>query len=136
MCKLNTFGTISSHQNKRFMRFFLCSLLLVLCTGMYAQEMVDTVMMRRIRTEAFDNSGITPIAQQLTDVAGPRLTNSPGYQRAATMAIAALKQWGIEKAGLEPWGQFGKGWSNEQITLALRTPYYQPLEAMPIAWTN
>jgi carboxypeptidase Q len=118
------------------MRTVLVSLLAVACITTHAQETIDTTMMRRIRTEAFDHSGVADIAHHLTDVAGPRLTNSPGYQRAATWAVTALKQWGIEKAALEPWGQFGKGWSNEQTILAMRKPYYQPLQALPMAWTS
>lgn len=115
---------------------FLSLLLVVVATAAQAQEKIDTTMMRRIRTEAFDHSSVAAIAHQLTDVAGPRLTNSPGYQRAANWALSALKTWGIEKAALEPWGQFGRGWSNEQTTLALRKPYYQPMLAAPEAWTN
>lgn len=117
------------------MRTFLSFLLLAGCIIAHAQEKIDTAIMQRIRAEAFDHSGVATIAHHLTDVAGPRLTNSPGYQRAANWVVATLKDWGIEKAALEPWGQFGRGWSNEQTTLALRTPYYQPLLAMPEAWT-
>jgi hypothetical protein len=134
--KCRNFRFNFKYQNDSSMRLLLFPFLLLAGFTLFAQEKIDTALMRRIRTEAFDRSDVARIAYQLTDVAGPRLTNSPGYQRAATWAVAALKSWGIEKAGLESWGHFGKGWSNEQTTLALRTPYYQPLQAAPMAWTN
>jgi hypothetical protein len=120
---------------KHSMRLLL-PVLLLCAIAARAQEKIDTALMRRIRTEAFDRSDVARIAHQLSDVAGPRLTGSPGYRRAADWAVQTLKQWGIEKASLESWGHFGRGWSNEQTTLALRTPYYQPLLAAPMAWTN
>ncbi|MGB4845831.1 MAG: peptidase M28, partial [Ferruginibacter sp.] len=40
----------------------------------------------KIRKEGLDNSKVMDIAFQLTDVSGPRLTNSPGFFRAASWA--------------------------------------------------
>ncbi|MEK6687494.1 MAG: peptidase M28, partial [Gemmatimonadota bacterium] len=42
-----------------------------------AQEPVDQAAIGRIRAEAFERSQIMDIASWLTDVYGPRLTNSP-----------------------------------------------------------
>lgn len=111
------------------MTFFISSVL-------QAQEKVDTAMMLRIRQEEFNNSQIKTIAHNLTDVAGPRLTNSPGYKRAVTWAVATLNQWGLQHAAPESWGEFGKGWSNEHTYLALKAPYYDPILTFPKAWTN
>jgi hypothetical protein len=72
----------------------------------------------------------------LTDASGPRLTNSPGYKRAADWAIRELKSWGIENARLESWGEFGKSWELEKVYLAMKAPYYRPITAMPKAWTR
>ena len=44
-----------------------------------AQETVDMQMMQKIKDEAKNNSQVAMIAHNLTDVCGPRLTNSPGY---------------------------------------------------------
>ena len=99
------------------------------------EEPVDMEMMQKIKTEALQHSQIPLIAHYLTDVSGPRLTNSPGYFRAANWIVQTLKQWGLQKATLEPWGEFGKGWSTTNSYIALKTPYYQPLIAYPRAWT-
>ena len=101
-----------------------------------AQEKTDSAMMRKIREEEMANSQIRTIAHNLTDVAGPRLTNSPGYKRAVSWAVETLKQWGLQHATAEPWGEFGKGWSTERSYLAMKEPYYSTLIAYPIAWTN
>jgi hypothetical protein len=99
------------------------------------EEPLDMEMMQKIRNEALQHSQIPMIAHYLTDVSGPRLTNSPGYFRAANWIIQTLQQWGLQNAALEPWGEFGKGWSTTTSYIALKTPYYQPLIAYPRAWT-
>ena len=76
------------------------------------------------------------IAHKLTDVCGPRLTNSPGFKRALAWVTQTLKEWGLQNAGPEGWGEFGKGWSTETSYLAMKVPYYQPLIAYPVAWTK
>lgn len=99
------------------------------------EEPVDMEMMQKIRTEALQHSQIPMIAHYLTDVSGPRLTNSPGYFRAANWIVQTLQQWGLQNAALEPWGEFGKGWSTTTSYIAMKAPYYQPLIAYPRAWT-
>ena len=47
---------------------------------LYGQEPVDWEMVTKIRHEAFNNSQIEETMFQLTDVLGPRLTNSPGFR--------------------------------------------------------
>ncbi|MGO4293585.1 M20/M25/M40 family metallo-hydrolase [Chitinophaga sp. RAB17] len=111
--------------------------ILLLPTALFAQqEQVDLSMMQKIRTEGLEHSQVADIAYHLTDIAGPRLTNSPGYRRASKWAVQTLQQWGLKNAALEPWGQFGKGWSTEHAYVALKTPYYQPLIAYPKAWSS
>ncbi|MDB5279904.1 MAG: family metallo-hydrolase [Ferruginibacter sp.] len=99
-----------------------------------AQEIVDTAMMQKIKAEEKNNSQIVMIAHNLTDVIGPRLTNSPGYNRALDWVTATCKKWGLQNAGREAWGEFGKGWSNEQATLAMKLPYYENIIAYPVPW--
>ena len=100
------------------------------------QETIDTAMVNRIRDEGLNKSEIPAIAHQITDVAGPRLTNSPGWHRAADWIVQTLQSWGLTKAEKEPWGQYGYGWSAEKTTVAMRTPYYSPMIAYAIPWTG
>jgi carboxypeptidase Q len=99
-------------------------------------EYIDTATLNRIRQEAFQHSQIPSIAHQLTDVAGPRLTNSPGWHHAAEWIVKTVKEWGLTNAAIEPWGQFGYGWSAEKTSLSMRTPYYSPLIAYASPWSG
>jgi carboxypeptidase Q len=110
-----------------------CLLLLVIQFAA-AQETVDMAMMQKIKDEEKNNSQIAMIAHNITDVCGPRLTNSPSYNRALNWVTQICKQWGLQNAGREAWGEFGKGWSNEQGTLALKLPYYENIIAYPVPW--
>jgi hypothetical protein len=89
----------------------------------------------RIKTEAFDNSAVMQTLFQLTDVSGPRLTGSPGLMQAERWAQDQLKNWGLVNAKLEAWGGFGLGWETKKCYVAMTAPYYQPLIAVPKAWT-
>jgi carboxypeptidase Q len=100
------------------------------------QESIDTVMLKRIREQGLTNSQIPVIAHHITDVAGPRLTNSPGFHRASEWIVTTLKSWGLTGAQAEPWGEFGYGWEAEKTSLALRAPYYSPLIAYATPWSG
>jgi hypothetical protein len=99
-----------------------------------AQEPVDMVIMQKIKDEEKMHSQITSIAHNLTDVCGPRLTNSPGYNRSLDWVTELCRGWGLQNAGREAWGEFGKGWSNEHGTLAMIVPYYENIIAYPVPW--
>ena len=99
-----------------------------------AQETVDMTMMQKIKDEEKTNSQIAMIAHNLTDVCGPRLTNSPGYNRALDWVTQICNQWGLQNAGREAWGEFGKGWQNETGILSLKIPYYENIIAYPVPW--
>jgi len=100
------------------------------------KEKVDLATLYRIKDEAFKNSKVMDHLFYLTDVNGPRLTNSPGQRAAADWAVKSLKAWGIEGAHLETWGTFGRGWSLSRFTMSLREPTYAQLAGMPLAWTS
>ena len=99
-------------------------------------ENIDTAMVNRIRDEGLNRSQVAAIAHQITDVAGPRLTNSPGYHRAADWIVQTLQGWGLSGAQKEAWGQFGYGWEAQKTVVAMRTPYYRPLIAYAVPWSG
>ena len=90
----------------------------------------------KIRKEGLANSKVMDIAFHLTDVSGPRLTNSPGYFRAANWAKDELTKMGLVNAAIEPWGDFGTGWEQTRCYVAMTAPYYTPMIAIPRAWTG
>jgi len=104
--------------------------------GMFAQEKMDIDAIGKIKKEGLENSKVIDIAFHLTDVSGPRLTNSPGFFRAANWAKAELAKWGLTNAALEPWGDFGKSWELKKSYIALTAPYYRPMIGYPKTWTK
>ena len=101
----------------------------------FAQAPNDPATIEKIRTEGLKNSKVMESAFYITDVAGPRLSNSPGLQRAQEWAVNTLKTWGLQNVKLEPWGTFGKGWEVKKYYAAITAPYYAPIIGSPKAWT-
>src|ERR1700749_4369238 len=99
------------------------------------EERVDLAAIQRIKAEAFEDSKVMEHLFYLTDVNGPRLTNSPGQRAAADWAVRTLASWGIDNAHLETWGKFGRGWSLSRFTMSLDAPVYAPLPGIPLAWS-
>ncbi|MGA7838216.1 MAG: M28 family peptidase [Ignavibacteriaceae bacterium] len=111
-------------------------LIFVICFSVLAQEHVDLQMIQKIKNEEYTNSKVMETLSYLTDVYGPRLTNSPNYYKAANWAKNELTKIGLENATIEPWGTFGKGWSVESFSLEMTAPDYDRLIAYPEAWTT
>ncbi|MEI9917559.1 MAG: M20/M25/M40 family metallo-hydrolase [Bacteroidota bacterium] len=99
-------------------------------------EKVDTLTINKIKKEGFDNSKVMEIVSNLTDIHGPRLTNSPGHQAAANYAKTALESWGLTNVKIDTWDEeFGRGWSLKRFTLQTLGPVYFPVIAYPKAWS-
>lgn len=98
-------------------------------------EQANLQMISRIKDEGFNNSKVMETLYQLTDVNGPRLTGSTGMKNAEIWAKTKLESWGLKNVDIEPWGAFGKGWETQKSYIAMTAPYYQPLIAVPKAWT-
>lgn len=90
---------------------------------------------RAIKKEGLENSQVMKTALHLTEVIGPRLTNSPGMKRANEWTRDAMKGWGLANAEVEPWGEFGRGWSLKRFSLQVVEPQSIPLIALPYAWS-
>ncbi|MDR7129465.1 hypothetical protein J2X69_001802 [Algoriphagus sp. 4150] len=108
----------------------------LLLAGMTLAQEVELEAIEKIKKEGLENSKVEEIAFQLVDKAGPRLSNSEGYERATAYAVKQLSDWGLENAVAEPWGEFGRGWEMEKSYVAMTKPYYMPFIAIPKAWTE
>jgi hypothetical protein len=111
-------------------------LLLLLALPSLAQERIDLSIVDRIKTEAFEHSKVMETLRNLTDVHGPRLTGSPGFEDAARWAMGELDGYGLDKVHLEKWGPFGRAWTLEQSSVELIEPRYSQLTAVPLAWSS
>jgi len=99
-----------------------------------AEEAVDLDVVHKIRQEALQNSQVMEHLFYLTDVSGSRLTNSPGYFRAADWVVKQLGDWGIS-AHQEKWGPFGRGWTYTRFSAQMLEPESVPLIGAPLAYS-
>jgi hypothetical protein len=100
-----------------------------------AEENVDQQVIARIKMEGFQSSKVMETLFYLTDVHGPRLHGSPGFQAAAEWSRDRLAAWGLENAHLESWKSPVPGWSMESFSIEMTEPRYRRLVAYPMAWT-
>jgi len=100
-----------------------------------AQEKVDEAVIARIKMEGFQHSQVMETLSWLTDVYGPRLSNSANYRKAAEWARDQLTKWGLQNAHLEAWGDFGPGWTVNRFSVEMVEPSYTRIVAYPHAWT-
>jgi hypothetical protein len=110
-----------------------------------ADEPIDYDAINRIKAQGLTaaNSQVMEVSSWLTDVHGPRLSGSPGMQRAGEWAVAKMKEWGLENVALEPWpadpnntnNGFPRGWTNDKFYLAAVAPQAFPISGTPSAWT-
>ncbi|HEY2581797.1 MAG TPA: M20/M25/M40 family metallo-hydrolase [Mucilaginibacter sp.] len=119
----------------KFKLLYSCLLIPGIMGTAYAQETVDTAMVKKIRDEGLNHSKVMETAFYLTDVSGPRLSGSPELKNAQDWAVNQLKSWGMVNAQREPWGKFGKGWEVQKNYAAITAPYYHAIIAIPKAWT-
>ena len=95
----------------------------------------DPAAIDKFEEESSQHSRVMEVAGYLSDVYGPRLTNSPNIREAGEYAVKTLSAWGLANAHEEPWGPFGRGWSNELMEANEISPRHFPLIAYPKAWT-
>src|SRR5580700_9547679 len=95
----------------------------------------DPAVVSKFQGEESQHSHIMEVMGYLTDVYGPRLTNSPNIREAADYTVKTLNSWGLSNLHEETWGPFGRGWSNELLEANEIAPRHFPLIAYPKAWT-
>jgi hypothetical protein len=89
----------------------------------------------KIKDEGMNRSQVMNHLSYLTDVIGPRLTNSPGMKRANEWTRDTMKQWGMQNAKLEAWGPWGRGWSLKSFSAEVVEPNTFSVVAFPKAWS-
>ncbi len=101
-----------------------------------SEPSVDIEIVDRIIEEGIERSNVMEFASWLTDVYGPRLSNSPQMRNANEYTKRVFEDLGLENAHLHQWGPFGKGWELNRFAMHANTPYsYFPITAYPKAWS-
>ena len=99
-------------------------------------EKVDLDAVYKIKEEGFQRSKVMEIESWLTDVYGPRLTNSIGFRKAGDWAVKEMTSWGLTNVKLQPFGPFGRGWTNDKFYMMAATPGGSfPVIGYPLAWS-
>ena len=111
---------------------------LFLIPASFAQETggdkVDLDALAQIKTEAFQHSQVMENLFWMSEVYGPRVTNSRNHKLAAEWAMKQMKEWGLQNVHLEKW-PFGYGWQIKHFYAAMETPVYAAFTGFPLAWT-
>src|SRR5215210_5181105 len=89
----------------------------------------------RIMDEGMNRSKVLETLSYLSDVIGPRLTGSPQMKRANEWTRDQMASWGLVNAHVEPWGDFGRGWTLKRFSAEVIEPQAFPLIAYPKAWS-
>ena len=111
------------------------ALITLVAAPLGAQEKVDGAAIDKIKEEGLNHSQVMETASWLTDVFGSRLTGSPAIKSAGEWAAKKLTEWGAVNAKLEPWGYFGRGWTNDRMSVNVISPTPFPVIAYAAAWT-
>ena len=114
-----------------------CALGLLFASATSAQDgdKVDLSALTKMKSEAFQHSQVMDSLFYISEVYGPRITNSRNHRAAAEWAVQQLKSWGLQNVHIEKWGPFGDGWQIKKYYGALETPAYASLIGFPLAWT-
>jgi hypothetical protein len=116
--------------------FFLAALMCLAVALPSAQsEKLDYAMLGRIRDEGLSRSQVMDHISWLSDVYGPRMTGTPGIQRASEWAMKKFGEWGLANVHQERW-KFGKGWSLVRFSAHLVEPQIEPIIGYPRSWSS
>jgi hypothetical protein len=108
--------------------------LLSAATAQDAGDKVDLDALAQIKTEAYRHSQVMENLYYMSEVYGPRVTNSRNHRAAAEWAMQQMKTWGLQNVHLERF-PFGYGWQIKKFYAAMETPAYAALIGFPLAWT-
>lgn len=99
-----------------------------------AQEWTSTDrVLQGIWNEGMSRSQLERMAHSLADSLGPRLTGTPGMERAQDWLVRTYGSWGIQ-ARNQPYGTW-RGWRRGHTHVDLLTPRVRSLEGMMLAWS-
>lgn len=114
---------------------FLFLLCLLNFTLLNAQEAIHEEAIELIKKHGLEEGKVMDIASWIVDIHGPRLTGSPGLDKATDWAVETLNNWGMDNVHLESWGPFGRGWELKHFEMHATSPSYWPIIAYPKAWS-
>jgi hypothetical protein len=124
---------------KRYSAVFLLTFSILIsslaASAQAPQARPESDAIAKIREEGLNRSQVMSLISYMTDIHGPRLTNSPHMKAAQAWAKDKLAEWGLQNSHLEAWGPFGRGWTLEGFAVNMLKPHFTPIIAAPKAWS-
>jgi carboxypeptidase Q len=115
----------------------LCLLFFIPVWLLSQTEKVDLEMIYKIKQEGMNNSKVEDLAFEMTDLTGPRLTGSTGFERGSQRVKMKMEEFGFQNVRIEAARDFNRGgWDNLKTYAAMTTPYYCNFACNPVAWTG
>lgn len=94
----------------------------------------NDALVARMIDEGTNRSHASADLEYLLDVIGPRLSGSPEVRRANEWTQRKFREYGADRAELEPW-TFGVGWTRGPMTLRMLAPQKRELLGVSWAWS-
>jgi carboxypeptidase Q len=95
----------------------------------------DPAIYARIRDEGMARSRVMEYASELMDGIGPRLTGSPGLDKAVAWTMERMSAAGASNVRKESWGEFGMGWRQRNVSVRMIEPYPANFVAVAGPWS-
>jgi len=134
-------GRIKQQGRRTMVRKNACTLavfvmlLVVLPLAAQAPSQADLYGIYQIKDEGFNHSQVMDIMGYLSDVYGPRLTNSPDIKEAAAWTTGKMKEWQARKRPSRTLGTVRPRLVQRTLFRAGDFPAAVPLIAYSKAWT-
>jgi len=117
-------------------QLFIFLMLFIAFSSLNAQDTLHQQMINILKDHGMgEKSEVMEIASWITDVHGPRLTGSPGLERALVWAEETLNSWGMSNVHREAWAPFDRGWELQHFEMHAHSPQYWTVLAYPKAWS-
>ena len=121
---------------KRISAFlFVSVMILQVVPAVGVEPVLKAEIVAKIRKEAMENSQILNTLHYYSDVYGPRLTGTPSLEAAGRWSMKRMKEWGFDRAVMEPWDFGSPGWVNERASGFIVSPVKDSLVFEVQAWT-
>jgi hypothetical protein len=93
----------------------------------------DEAIARRMAASILESEQVLRDVRELTTIAGPRLTGSPTYERAADWAARQFRAIGIDRVSLEPF-TIDRGWERISASARIVAPVDRMLHVASLGW--
>ena len=117
--------------------FILCFLFAVSDLRGQQQERLDLSVAQKIKQEEMKNSDVERLSYLLMDLAGPRLAGSEGMERGYQVAEEIMRSYHLSNPRIEFGSEWLRGgWDVHKVYACMTVPYYIPIPAAPVGWTD